>query len=231
MRDRARFRYEMAHYDGPMKILKGSKVEKDPNAPKRPTSAFLAYSKAKRPAIMAEHPTMRTTGVSVILSGMWKEEDPAVKQYYTDQVNAQFEIYKKKAREHKQAVASAAQKREIEATEQAMEKGFNNPSVDLVHTEPTEEDSGHIIDSEIEPMLDGLCADEVDLCFESNFEWDPIPLANDTSLSALEHPMQQESQPGPPAAVSPMQQEQTPQKQKPKKQTPQKQKPKKPKQA
>ena len=230
MRDKARFRYEMANYDGPMKILKGSKI-KDPNAPKRPTSAFLAYSKAKRPAIMAEHPTMRTTEVSVILSGMWKEEDPAVKQYYTDQVNAQLEIYKIKAREHKQDLATAAQKRESEAMEQAMEAGFNNPEVEPVHTE-SKEDSGHIVGSEMDPMLDGLTADEVDLCFESNFEWDPIPLANDTSLSALEHPMQQESQPvGPPAAVSPMQQEQTPQKQKPKKQTPQKQKPKKPKQA
>jgi len=245
MRDRARFRYEMANYDGPMKILKGSKVDKDPNAPKRPTSAFLAYSKAKRPAIMAEHPTLRTTQVSVILSGMWKEEDPAVKQYYTDQVNAQLKIYKKKAREHKQAVASAAQKRETEAMEHAMEagfnnpevepcleRGFNNPEVEPVHAEPTtQEDSGHIVGSEMDPMLDGLTADEVDLCFESNnFEWDPIPLANDTSLTALEHPMQQEPQPEPPASVSPMQQlqQQTPQKQKPK--TPKQVKAKKPRQ-
>jgi len=200
IRDKARFRYEMAHYTGPLKVLKGTKVKKDPNAPKRPTSAFLAYSKAKRDAVMAENPTLRATDVSVILSEMWKDEDPAVKKRFMDQIAALREDYNKQLSEHKQAVASETQKRENEATKQAMEAGFCDqvsfPVIEPVHNEP-----------QMDPMGEPT-AEEADIDFiGTKFDWDSFPLEdNPTCIPFKQYSMQQQQQP--PVSVSPTQEQQ-----------------------
>ena len=204
IRDKARFRYEMAHYTGPLKVLKGTKVKKDPNAPKRPTSAFLAYSKVKRDAVLAENPTLRATDVSVILSEMWKDEDPIVKKRFMDQIAALREDYNKQLSEHKQVVASETQKRENEATKYAMEAGFCDqvsfPVVEPVHNEPQ-------MDLMDEPTAEE--ADNVDF-IGTKFDWDSFPLDdNPTCIPFKQYSMQQQQQPAPPpVSVSPTQEQQ-----------------------
>jgi len=124
-RDKARFAYEMASYEGPMRVRVGTKTaaKKDDTAPKRPCSAFFAYCKVIRAAVLAKAgtPVMQSCDSAMIFSRMWKDEDPAIKQYFKDQTTAQNKEYKKEMVIHKQTVELEKQQREEAATEQAME--------------------------------------------------------------------------------------------------------------
>jgi hypothetical protein len=49
--DMARYMAEKSRYSGPWKVPVGKRSLKDPSAPKRPMSAFLAYSNKRRGAV------------------------------------------------------------------------------------------------------------------------------------------------------------------------------------
>jgi len=169
IRDKARFHREMANYKGPVRVLKGAYAKKDPNAPKRPTTAFLAYSNAKRDTVMAKHPKLRATEVSVILSGMWKDEDPAVKKQFMEQAAAQRDDYKRQMLQYKQR-----QKGESAAMMQAME-GWPREALPAF-------DPAHPHNNEAEEIAQvGDDGNESD--------WDPLPaFADDSSCTDFEHP-------------------------------------------
>lgn len=57
----------------PHSILPRAKKTKDPNAPKRPASAFLLYSIKRRPDIKSQHPDWTVTEISKHLGTEWKE--------------------------------------------------------------------------------------------------------------------------------------------------------------
>jgi HMG (high mobility group) box len=61
-----RFVREKAAYKGPWPVLK-RRAKKDPHAPRRPPSAFLAFSKITRPKIKADNPNMQNTDISRLL--------------------------------------------------------------------------------------------------------------------------------------------------------------------
>jgi hypothetical protein len=73
------FQYEAekAMYKGPWKIPSNKRKAKDPSAPKRPMSAFLAYSNSRRAALKRKHPKATNADLSRMLSKSWKELDPA----------------------------------------------------------------------------------------------------------------------------------------------------------
>ena len=82
--DKERYEVEKSVYDGPWKVL-AHKFSKDPNAPKRPMSAFLAYSNSKRSAIKRENTGLANAEVSGVVAAMWRTADKKEKQVYIDE--------------------------------------------------------------------------------------------------------------------------------------------------
>ena len=91
-RDRERYEREKASYKGPWKIPD----VKDPNAPKKPMSAFLAFGNERRGIIAEANPSLTGTEISALLSKLWKECPEHVKQCYRVQVAREREQFKKK---------------------------------------------------------------------------------------------------------------------------------------
>ena len=58
--------------------------QKDPNAPTRPMSTFLAYSNAKRAEVKKKNPTMNNVELSRALAQMWKEAPDEEKKDHID---------------------------------------------------------------------------------------------------------------------------------------------------
>lgn len=56
----------------PKKAAKKEKKKKDPNAPKRPLSAFMYYSQKQRPNVKKENPNASFADVARILGEQWK---------------------------------------------------------------------------------------------------------------------------------------------------------------
>lgn len=78
----------------------------DPSAPKRPASAFLAFSNARRASVKAENKAASNGEISRILSKMWKEAPASIKQKYTDDEAKAREQYKIRILEWRQSTAS-----------------------------------------------------------------------------------------------------------------------------
>ena len=70
-RDKARFEMEKSRYTGPWKILAKKRSSKDPNAPKRPMSAFLSFSNSKRAQVKRENQDMGNTELSRLLGTLF----------------------------------------------------------------------------------------------------------------------------------------------------------------
>ena len=62
---------------------KGQK--KDPNAPKRPPTAFFLYAKTRRPAIKEAQPDMNIVDIAKILGEEWRNLESEQKSKYTKQ--------------------------------------------------------------------------------------------------------------------------------------------------
>ncbi len=78
--DKERYDHEMQVYNHARKLSKTN--IKDPNAPRRPMSAFLAFSNKRRASLKREHPTATNADLSKMLSKAWKEISPEMKQEY-----------------------------------------------------------------------------------------------------------------------------------------------------
>jgi hypothetical protein len=98
-RDKARYEIERSMYAGPWKVPADKKrAVKDPNAPKRPMSAFLAFSHTKRSEVRQSNPKVSNTEICRILSQHWKDAPFEVKKLHVDQ---EFEL----RQEYKAAIA------------------------------------------------------------------------------------------------------------------------------
>jgi len=89
--DRERYEREKASYKGPWKIpdVKG------PNAPKKPQSAFLAFSNERRRIVAKANPNMTGAEISSLMSQLWKECPEHMKQAYRDQEARERKTFKK----------------------------------------------------------------------------------------------------------------------------------------
>jgi hypothetical protein len=72
---------------------KPKKPTKDPNAPKRALSSFLAFSGELRPKINAEMPELKLTEVATELGRRWKALSDGEKQPYVDMAKKDKERY------------------------------------------------------------------------------------------------------------------------------------------
>ncbi|XP_048223478.1 high mobility group protein B2-like [Perognathus longimembris pacificus] len=90
---------DKAHYDREMKnhvLPKGDKgKKKDPNAPKRPPSAFFLFCSEHRPKIKGEHPGLSTGDTAKKLGEMWSEQSAKDKQPYEQKAAKLKEKYEK----------------------------------------------------------------------------------------------------------------------------------------
>lgn len=83
--DKARYEVEKTMYTGPWKVPAKKRTAKDPNAPKRPMSAFLSFSHAKRSEVKDSNPTKSNAEISRVLAQMWKEAPEEDKKSHVDQ--------------------------------------------------------------------------------------------------------------------------------------------------
>jgi hypothetical protein len=72
-------------YKGPWKIQANKRTPKDPTAPKRPMSAFLAFSNKRRAALKRQHPDATNADLSKMLSKTWKEAPEELRRKYMDE--------------------------------------------------------------------------------------------------------------------------------------------------
>lgn len=93
--DRERYEQEKAAYKGPWKIPN----VKDPNAPKKPMSAFLAFGNERRRAIAAANPNMNGTEISCLLSKLWRECPEEIRKTYRDREVMERRVFKKRREE------------------------------------------------------------------------------------------------------------------------------------
>jgi HMG (high mobility group) box len=84
-KDKARYEVEKAMYKGPWKIPANKRTPKDPTAPKRPMSAFLAFSNKRRAALKREHPNATNADLSKMLSQSWKEAPDDIRSKYVEE--------------------------------------------------------------------------------------------------------------------------------------------------
>lgn len=91
-KDKERYEREKASYTAPPGASR--KKQRDPTAPRRPMSAFLAFANSRRAKVKAEQPQCSNGEISKILSGMWKEAADDVKQKYRDEESALWAKYK-----------------------------------------------------------------------------------------------------------------------------------------
>lgn len=113
--DRARYEEERRNYKGPWKVAVSRKAYKDPNAPKRPMSAFLMYSNGRRAAVKKEHPEFSNGEISRLLSEMWRAASDEDRQKY---IKEEFELRQK----YKKDIAQWRKDEEVKEREREKEK-------------------------------------------------------------------------------------------------------------
>ncbi|EHB06969.1 High mobility group protein B2 [Heterocephalus glaber] len=92
--DQARYDKEMKNYVPPKGGDKKGK-KKDPNAPKRPPSAFFLFCSKYRPKIKSEHPGLSTGDTAKKSGEMWSEQSAKDKQPYEQKGAKLMEKYEK----------------------------------------------------------------------------------------------------------------------------------------
>lgn len=94
-KDKKRFEEEKLAYKGPWRVPAiRMKPKRDPNAPKRPMSSFLAFSNCKRAWMRDLYPYANNTDISRMLADMWKKAPQQVRQQYIDEELRLRNIYK-----------------------------------------------------------------------------------------------------------------------------------------
>ena len=87
-KDKQRYDHEMASYTPPMGEGGGGRKrqKKDPNAPKRPLSAFFLFCHDERPAVKAIYPNYSVGEAAKELGERWNKVSAEVKAKYEERV-------------------------------------------------------------------------------------------------------------------------------------------------
>jgi len=93
--DKVRFDKEMRTYIPPKGMAKGGKRKKDPNAPKRPPSAFFVFCSDHRGRIKGEHPGISIGDIAKKLGELWGKQTPSDKKPYEAKAAKLKEKYEK----------------------------------------------------------------------------------------------------------------------------------------
>ncbi|XP_012692465.1 high mobility group protein B2a [Clupea harengus] len=93
--DKVRYEREMKTYVPPKGMGKPGKRKKDPNAPKRPPSAFFVFCADHRPKIKGEHPGISIGDIAKKLGVLWSKQTPSDKKPYEAKALKLKEKYEK----------------------------------------------------------------------------------------------------------------------------------------
>jgi len=125
--DKMRYEAEKYVYTGPWKLPFGPKrAKKDPNAPKRPMSAFLFYSQMMRSKVKRENPGLSNTEVSKVLADLWKAAPERERKIHIDKEAEERAVYKvamKEWREARDAEIAGERKRREDIAREAVTWG------------------------------------------------------------------------------------------------------------
>jgi HMG (high mobility group) box len=130
-KDKARFQLEKSVYDGPWKVPD----VKDPSAPKRPVSAFLLFSKAKREKVKRDGRYRTAIEISTALSQMWKEASAEERSVYTKRDLEDRQRYKRELLEYKAVISEGRYEREALAAKAVEDDGS---TMSLIHADNSE---------------------------------------------------------------------------------------------
>lgn len=73
------------------------KAKKDPNAPKRPTSAYMFFAQDQRSKVIAANPNAAFTEIGSILGQNWKSLSDSYKSPYMAKAEKDKKRYEKEA--------------------------------------------------------------------------------------------------------------------------------------
>jgi hypothetical protein len=90
--DKARFHVEKSHYTGPWRVPKKKRSNLDIRTPKRPMSAFLAFSHTHRAEAKRNYPDFSNNQITRLLAKRWKDAPDDEKKKFIDQ---EFELRQK----------------------------------------------------------------------------------------------------------------------------------------
>ncbi|KAL1282153.1 hypothetical protein QQF64_000956 [Cirrhinus molitorella] len=93
--DKVRYDREMKNYVPPKGATKGGKKKKDPNAPKRPPSAFFVFCSDHRPKVKNDNPGISIGDIAKKLGEMWSKLSPKEKSPYEQKAMKLKEKYEK----------------------------------------------------------------------------------------------------------------------------------------
>ena len=102
-KDKLRYKVEKSIFTGQLTVVKGEKrAKKDSEAPKRPMSAFLDYSKTLRSQAIKDNPHVTDNKeISKILGSMWRNATDEEKQPFIDKELLLRDEYNEKTRQYK----------------------------------------------------------------------------------------------------------------------------------
>ena len=93
--DRKRYETEKATYSGPWKVpISKTRAPKDPNAPKRPLTAFFMFSNSHRKEVASQFPKATNAEISRTLSQMWKAASATTREPFLQKEQRLKDQYK-----------------------------------------------------------------------------------------------------------------------------------------
>lgn len=114
--------------------LKKAKRKKDPNAPKRPQTAFFLYCHDHRDKYRKEHPEMRIGEIAKLLGAAWAECEGSVRNHYENIANASKEKFKKEMELYKSGQFRGGNEEDDEdATSQSSSSLAHEPEVNQMN--------------------------------------------------------------------------------------------------
>jgi HMG (high mobility group) box len=120
-KDKARYEVEKSMYKGPWKVPANKRTPKDPSAPKRPMSAFLAFSNKRRAGLKREHPEATNADLSKMLSKTWREAPDELRKKYMDEEAGLRATYKIEVAKWRKKVADERKQERTEREAVAMQ--------------------------------------------------------------------------------------------------------------
>lgn len=130
-KDRTRYEAEVMSYKGPWKVL--AKREKKPHdAPKRPMSAFLSFSNKRRSGVMKKNPSLNQAEISSLLSKMWNEASPELREEHIKKEHQARLLYKKDIAAWRERDKELKLKERSDREAQAMERAESTASANVV---------------------------------------------------------------------------------------------------
>uniref|UniRef100_A0A7S1UYX2 HMG box domain-containing protein n=1 Tax=Grammatophora oceanica TaxID=210454 RepID=A0A7S1UYX2_9STRA len=121
-KDKARYDVEKSTYTGPWRVSTKKRAPKNPAAPKRPMSAFLAYSHSKRQEAKADYPTSNNTELSRILAEKWRQAPDEDKKPFIENEQVQRQQYKEAIAVWREAEQQKADHERMQREDKAMKR-------------------------------------------------------------------------------------------------------------